>query len=192
MQNTTAIAAAFGALVFATAAAANDFRPAMEAFHASTIEGWASADVIVEAITAQNTVTAGYSDADITALDEAWMAEVGTSSTPTISPVVENPLAEFLREQVAASGGLITEVFVMDARGLNVAASHVTSDYWQGDEAKHSETYMAGPGAMHFSDIELDESTQRYQGQISVTITDPATGQPVGAMTIGVDAEALM
>ena len=89
----------------------------MEAFHASTIEDWASADVIVEAITAQNTVTAGYSDADITALDEAWMAEVGTSSTPTISPVLENPLAEFLREQVAASGGLITEVFVMDARG---------------------------------------------------------------------------
>lgn len=192
MQNTTAIAATIGALVFATAASANDFRPAMEAFYENTVQDWASADVLVDAIRAQNSITAGYTDAEITALDEAWMAEVGTGSTPTISPVLENSVAGFLREQVAASGGRITEIFVMDARGLNVAASHVTSDYWQGDEAKHSETYMAGPGAMHFSDVELDESSQRYQGQISVTISDPATGQPVGAITVGVDAEALM
>ena len=30
-----------------------------------------------------------------------------------------------------------------------------------------------GPGSIHISDVELDESTQRYQGQISLTITDP-------------------
>ncbi len=39
----------------------------------------------------------------------------------------------------------MTEVFVMDARGLNVAASDVTSDYWQGDEEKFSETFPKGP-----------------------------------------------
>jgi hypothetical protein len=76
--------------------------------------------------------------------------------------------------------------------GLNVAASAMTSDMWQGDEAKFTETYSIGAGAVHFSEVELDESTQRYQAQISLTIVDPASGEPIGAMTVGVDAEALL
>jgi hypothetical protein len=100
--------------------------------------------------------------------------------------------ADFLRGQVDASGGRITEVFIMDRHGLNVAASAMTSDMWQGDEAKFTETYSMGAGAVHFSEVELDESTQRYQAQISVTIVDPSSGEPIGAMTVGVDAEALL
>ena len=42
------------------------------------------------------------------------------------------------------------------------------------------------------SDVELDESTQAYQAQFSVSIADPATGEPIGAMTVGVFAEALL
>lgn len=192
MTSSTFALLGMGLSLFAAPALANDFKPAMEGFYESEVRGWASDPVLVEAITTQNAVTGGYSDAEIDALDQAWRSEVGAAASPTISPVLENAAADFLRGRVAASGGRITEVFVMDARGLNVAASHVTSDYWQGDEAKHSETYGAGAGAVHFSEIELDESTQRYQGQISLTIVDPATGAPVGAMTIGVDAEALM
>ena len=80
----------------------------------------------------------------------------------------------------------------MDAQGLNVAASGLTSDYWQGDEAKFTETYGKGAGAVHFGEVEFDESSQTYQAQISVTVTDPATGQPIGAITVGVDAAHLM
>ncbi len=80
----------------------------------------------------------------------------------------------------------------MDAHGLNVAASDVTSDFWQGDEEKFTETYGRGSGSVHFSEVEFDESTQRYQAQISLTIMDPTTNQPIGAMTIGIDPEALM
>lgn len=72
----------------------------------------------------------------------------------------------------------------MEAQRLNVAVSYTTSDYWQGDEAKHEDTYGIGPDAVHYSEIELDESRQRYQGQISVTLVDPATGEPIGAVTI--------
>ena len=87
---------------------------------------------------------------------------------------------------------MITEVIVMDAKGLNVAASGATSDYWQGDEAKYQETYPKGPGAVHFGEVEFDESSQTYQAQISITVTDPDTGRPIGAMTVGVDAEVLL
>jgi len=90
---------------------------------------------------------------------------------------------------VEASGGQITEVFVMDAHGLNVASSGVTSDYWQGDEAKFQKTFLAGTGAMFVDDIELDESTQTYLGQVSIVLTDPDTGAVIGAMTIGLNAQ---
>ncbi|MDJ1007321.1 MAG: hypothetical protein QNJ13_05795 [Paracoccaceae bacterium] len=185
-------AAVLGGCLLATAAPADDYRPAMERFLQGEVQRWASDPVLLRAIAEQNAATSGYSPAEIEALDQAWRAELGSASTPTIAPVLENAAADFLRERVAAAGGRITEVFVMDAQGLNVAASHVTSDYWQGDEAKHSQTYGVGAGAVHFGELEFDESTQRYQGQVSLTISDPDTGEPLGAMTIGVDAEALM
>lgn len=192
MQKISLSVLALAAVSSSSAVAADGFRPAMETFLNEEIGAWANSPVLVEAISSQNTRTARYSDSEVEALDQAWRAEVGRSETPTITPVLTNAAADFLREQVEASGGRITEVFIMDARGLNVAASQVTSDYWQGDEDKHSETYGAGPGAVHFSDLELDESTQRYQGQISLTIVDPDSGEPVGAMTVGVDANSLM
>jgi hypothetical protein len=105
--------------------------------------------------------------------------------------VLDHAASAVLRDWVAASDGAITEVFVMDAMGLNVAASAVTSDYWQGDEEKHSETYAKGPDAVHISEIEFDESTQSYQAQVSVPIVDPASGQVVGAMTVGLNADRL-
>ena len=178
--------------LLATEAAAQDFETAAQQYFETEISKWAGAQVLVDAVNAQNAQTAAYTQAQIDALDQAWRAEVGAATTPTITPVLENTAAAFLRDQVSGSGAAITEVFIMDAQGLNVAASDMTSDYWQGDEAKHSETYGAGPDGFHISEIEFDDSTQRYQAQVSFTLVDPATGSAIGAVTVGVDAESLM
>ncbi len=138
---------------------------------------------VVAAVLTQNETTVTHSEAKIIAMDNDWRAQVGTADASLLDAVLDNSIADFLRQQVEASGGAITEIILMDARGLNVAISHVTSDYWQGDEAKHQDTYGVGPDAVHFSEIELDESRQRYQGQISVTLIDPATGNAIGAVT---------
>lgn len=180
------------ASVLGMPALANDFEPAMRAYFEGEIAGWMSDPVLIDAINNQNATTTGYDQARIDALDLAWRAEVGTDSAPTITPVLKNAAADRLRALVEASGGRITEIFVMDGVGLNVAASATTSDYWQGDEAKFTETHGAGPDAVHFGEVEFDESSQQYQGQISVTITDPGTGAAIGAMTVGVDAESLL
>lgn len=176
----------------ASSAWANDLKPSLQAYLDNSIRGWSTSQVLIDAINAQNARTSGYAQADIDALDAAWQAEVGTESTPTLLPVLNNAAAAFLREHVNASDGHITEVFIMDARGLNVAASAATSDMWQGDEAKFQQTYPVGPDAVHFGDVELDASTQSYQAQISLTIVDPATGASIGAMTVAVNAESLM
>ena len=177
-------------VVVASLAQAVDAPPAMRAFVETDIMSWASSAQVIDAINAQNAKTAGSSEAQILEWDTQWRGEVGQANQPLISTVMGTSLSAFLKQQVEASGGRITEIFVMDALGLNVAASDVTSDYWQGDEAKFTETFAVGAGAVFVDAIEFDESAQTYQGQISISLTDPASGQVVGAMTIGLNAEA--
>ena len=175
----------------AVQASANEYGTALRELAEQKIMQIASDPTIIAAIQARNGETGGMSEDAILALDKKWRAEVGASDTPTISPVLNGDIAEMLRAVRDESEGLFTEIFVMDMVGLNVAASDTTSDYWQGDEAKWQKTFGAGTGSIHISEVELDESTQSYQSQISVAITDPATNAPIGAATFGVNIEFL-
>ena len=153
-------------------------------------QDWVTSPAIIQALRAQNAETAGLTQADIDALDQDWRAQVGQVDQPLITAVTSRDASLHLRQNVDAAQGRITEVFVMDARGLNVATSAVTSDYWQGDEAKFTQTYPMGAGAMHVSEVEYDESTQTYQAQVSLSIADPQSGEVIGAVTFGVNAQA--
>ncbi|SIT80176.1 hypothetical protein SAMN05421665_1063 [Yoonia rosea] len=171
---------------------ADDTKAAMEAFLTENIVTWATDPILVAAIEAQNVETAGYDQAKIDELDQLWRGFYGIDDAEIIVNVINTPAGDFLRRQVAASGGAITEAFIMDARGLNVAASMPTSDYWQGDEAKFQQTYMVGSTAVHFGDVEVDKSTKQAQAQVSMTIVNEATGNAVGAITVGINLDALM
>ena len=186
----TAMAAALAATITGQANA-GEFEPALRELAEQKIVQLVNDPAIVAAIQARNGETGGMSEDAIIALDKKWRAEVGTGNTPTISPVLDGAVAEMLRSMRDESEGLFTEIFVMDMVGLNVAASDTTSDYWQGDEAKWQQTYGTGGDAIHISEVEMDESTQSYQSQISVSIVDPATNKPIGAATFGVNIEFL-
>ncbi|MBC7139329.1 MAG: hypothetical protein H5U17_11435 [Defluviimonas sp.] len=191
MTRRLAAAAAFVLAASALPGLAAELESRMTAYAQTEVGAWARNPVLINAIRASNAAHAALTAEGITALDLAWRAEIGAPERPTITPVMDNPASDFLRAQVQAAGGMITEVFVMDATGLNVATSGLTSDYWQGDEEKFTETFRAGAGALHLGEVELDESTQIYQAQVSMTVTDPATGQPIGAITVALDAESL-
>ena len=178
--------------LFATAAWASDAHVApMTDFAKSTVKQWISNDVVIQAVKAQNAKHAGLSQADIDAMDKDWRAQTGASSKPMIDAVLGNALSNFLKQQQDGAQGVVTEVFVMDNLGLNVGQSEVTSDYWQGDEAKWQKTYQAGADAIFIDEVEMDESTQAFQSQLSMSIVDPATGEVIGAITVGVNIDAL-
>ncbi|SFA91157.1 hypothetical protein SAMN05421688_1687 [Poseidonocella pacifica] len=181
-----AIIAATGASV-----SANEFAPAMQTYLDTEIRGWSDNPLLVEAIKSQNAKTAGYAEATILELDSQWRSEVGSGSSELVNGVLDSEASTYLRDVIERSQGSVTEIFLMDSVGLNVAASGATSDYWQGDEAKHAETYAKGPDAVHFGDVEFDESSQTFQVQISFPVIDPANNEPVGAITVGLNAEAL-
>ncbi len=178
--------------LLATAAWASDAHvaPATD-FANSTVKQWISNDTVISAIKAQNAKHAGLSQSDIDNMDKDWRSQTDAGSKPMIDAVLSNALSKFLRQQKDSTQGLVTEVFVMDNRGLNVGQSDVTSDYWQGDEAKWQKTYSAGPDAIFVDEVEMDESTQTFQSQVSMSIVDPATGEVIGAITVGINVDAL-
>jgi len=167
---------------------ANEFADQITAY-ADEAKSWISNPAVIAAVKAQNAKHAGLSQADIDSMDKQWRAETEASSQPMIDEVLGRDISSFLKGQEDASEGLITEIFVMDNKGLNVGQSGVTSDYWQGDEGKWQKTYQAGAGSMHISDVELDESTQTYQSQLSLPIEEG--GSVIGAVTIGLNVELL-
>lgn len=146
--------------------------------------------IVLKALKDSNMRNSGLDEASILTQDEKWRAEIGASSAPLITSITSSPASDALRAIVDASGGQITEIILMDVVGLNAAVSSITSDYWQGDEEKYSETFLKGANAVHVNEIEFDESANIYQRQISATLVDPSTGVPVGAVTFGLDAAA--
>lgn len=151
---------------------------------------WLSDPLVTKEISAQNGRTSGLSDDEVIKLDKQWRAETEASSKPMIDSTLANALSKYLRGVKESSAGLYTEIFIMDAKGLNVGQSDATSDYWQGDEAKWQKTFSMGAGAIHVGDIEMDESTQQFQAQVSQSIVD-ASGKVIGAVTVGVNVDEL-
>lgn len=147
---------------------------------------------VIAALRARNAENADVDQARIDALDAQWMAEVRAGGGALVDTTLAHPVSADLRTLQAAHGGLLTEIFIMDNLGLNVAQSDPTSDYWQGDEAKWQKTYPVGPDAVFIDEIEFDESSQAMQAQVSFSIADPDTGAAIGAVTVGIDVDMLL
>ena len=191
MHRTLITATALVALTAFSATAQDAHVAPVTDYIETNVKPWLSDPVLVDAVKAQNAQNANLAQADIDALDKKWRAETEGSSKEMIDGVLGNALSQFLKAKQQEAGGLITEVFVMDNKGLNVGQSDVTSDYWQGDEDKWSKTYGAGPDAIFIDGAEKDESTQMLQSQGSIAIKDPASGEAIGAITVGINLDAL-
>src|SRR3546814_7012055 len=108
---------------------------------------------------ASNARYLGRDQAGIQALDQQWVAEREVEDQPLITAVLSSPLSSYLTRIQADPQGLFTAIFVMDRSGLNAGQSAITSDFWQGDEAKFQKTFQVGPDAIFVDDIEINEDT---------------------------------
>ena len=188
----TAFAAfAVSTLLASPVLAENEHVAPIQSLANEKVRTWMADPVVINAIKAQNAAHAALTQSDVDGLDKEWRAEVKAGSGKLTSKTLSNALSTYLKKVKAEGQGLYTEIFVMDDKGLNVGQSDVTSDYWQGDEAKWQKTYGSGSDQMHISKITIDESSQILQSQLSMTITDPASGKPIGAITVGINVEQL-
>lgn len=156
----------------------------LKALASSTLANIAASAPIVAAVKAQN--AKGTSLDEVKKIDEKWLKTAGYDDF--MKSLMNNDCARSLND-AAKANKFIVEAFVMDANGANVCMIDKTSDYWQGDEAKHEKSYAKGKGEIFVDKVKFDESTQSYIAQISVPVMDG--GKAVGAVTFGVNVEAV-
>ena len=182
-----ALAAATIAATSATAFAGGH-EAKINAYIESNISGWLGSAEIVAAVDQQNIDHFGITAAEIERLDQRWRKEKKRGGGSLISSIMGNDLSAFLRGIKAASGGVITEIFVMDNVGLNVGQTNGTGDLMQGDEAKWKKTYPVSAKAVFIDEVEEDGGVNVSQTSLTVS---RANGFRLGAVTIGINVDAL-
>lgn len=151
---------------------------------APMLQAWGNNPVLIAAVKEQNSKAATL-DA-IKKIDTEWMATPGV--TPFMKSLLENSAAKEL-SKLEKSKPYFTELFLMDDKGANVAMTNKTSDYWQGDEDKFTESFKGGKGAVFVDKVKFDKSSQAYLVQVSVPVMEG--GKAIGAITIGVNVDEL-
>jgi hypothetical protein len=120
--------------------------------------------------------------AQIQKLDAQWKADNAAGKTaPYMTELMQNGLAQRLNTFMAQHD-FITEIFVTDNQGVNVAQTGGTDDYWQGDEAKFQQVFEKG---ILVSDVEQEDG--KNISQVSVPVVDGEAH--IGTMTIGVNVD---
>ena len=144
-----------------------------------TVQHMALNPLLVRAVRQQNAT--GLTQEEIGRRDKAWRAT--KELTPFKLSLQTSPAGRFLKSQVERSASF-NEAFLTDNQGANVAAYPATSDYWQGDEEKWSESFNNGNGRIHIGSLELDESTNTVAAQVSAPVLD--RGRSIGVLVVGV------
>lgn len=163
------------------------------------MQQWATLPEVITALMAQNdnqSTSSQPTDLQLTARQQAilekdalWQREFKAGNFSLSASLMGIPLSQQLRQFKTRSQGLITEIILMDARGANVAISDMTSDYWQGDEAKFLLSFNKSPEELFFEPVGYDESTRRFQVHVSLPIYAPDIETSIGVLTVGVDIE---
>ncbi len=169
-------------------ALADSHEAKIQAYVDAHVRAWLMSDEITKAVDQQNIDNFGLTDAEIDSLDQRWRKENLRGGGSLISSKMDNSLSAFLRGIKAASGGVVTEIFVMDNHGLNVGQTNGTGDYMQGDEAKWKNTYPVSAKAVFIDAVEEDGG--KNISQTSLTVAH-GNGARLGAVTIGINVDAL-
>ncbi|MDA9132444.1 hypothetical protein N9K58_04190 [Alphaproteobacteria bacterium] len=160
----------------------------VQAYMQAEVSKWIGAKELVDAVAQQNIDHFGITENEIERLDQRWRKERNLGGGSLVSSVMGNDLSAWLRGIKAASGGVITEIFVMDNVGLNVGQTNGTGDFMQGDEAKWQKTYLVGPGEIFIDGVEEDGGVMVSQASITINRDN---GYRLGAATIGINIDAL-
>jgi hypothetical protein len=103
--------------------------------------------------------------------------------------VQTNACAKEIKD-VTKKNNAILEAFVMDNQGAVVGENNLTSDYWQGDEAKWKNSYNSAKGGLDVGKAKFDKSANTTLQQVSLPIINK-DGKVVGAVTYGIDINKL-
>ena len=118
-------------------------------------------------------------------IDKVWRRHVGLP--PDVMHLLDSPASHFLQDLVSGDP-IYAELLVTDRYGRLVAASGVTSDYYQGDERWWREA--ANRRRISVSDVAWDESAQAFALEVAAPI-EARSGGVVGVLKAVIDTREL-
>ena len=156
-----------------------------QAFVSSKLIGLIDNPVFVRSVEAQN--AKGMSLSEIQAIDKKWIA--AEEELPIQKETRNNACADELVKQLKSLTA-VSEAFVMDNQGAVVCENNLTSDYWQGDEAKWKNSFKGGKGGVDAGKVKFDKSANANLQQVSLPIAGKG-GKVIGAVTFGLKVDEL-
>ena len=135
--------------------------------------------VFVKAVKEQNAKEVSLDE--IKKIDKQWIE--AEEPLEIHGKLMGNKCAKLIKK-LAKENAAINEAFVMDNKGANVGQNALTSDYWQGDEAKFKNSFKKGKGGVDVGKVKFDKSADTELQQISLPIIDK-DGTVIGAVTFG-------
>lgn len=148
------------------------------------ITKYANDEIVIHSVEAQNQKRMTMDE--ILKMDRDWIR--GSISEDFVKTLMENYCASKLKE-LAKEIPSSLEAFVMDNQGALVCITQKTSDYWQGDEPKWSDSFKGGAGETVVSKREYDESTKSTLVHVSVPIMDQQ--KAIGVLCVGINLTKL-
>jgi hypothetical protein len=126
-----------------------------------------------------------FDQALVAEIDDQWITD-GAATAERLG-ILTTPASQFLADLVA-NDSVYREVLVTDRYGRLVAASGITSDYYQADEAWWYRAWDNGRGRVGVSDVRRDESAQVYAFEVAVPVYTPSGDAVAGVMKIVADS----
>lgn len=123
---------------------------------------------------------------EIQHFDQLWRESFAKGEYAPLLELQDDVLTGFLpvwQSQLS----IVTEIIIIDRQGRNLAVAPFTSDYWQGDEPKYLQGFNMPANEWYFGEVVYDQSTSRFQSQLSVPID--IDGERMGVLTLGIDIE---
>ena len=109
-----------------------------------------------------------------------------------LSGLLSNSASRFVSD-VARQDPLYREILVTDRHGRIVAASQLTTDYYQADEGWWTQALDDGRrGRIFVSDVRFDDSARMYAFDIAVPIAAPDSDELVGVMKIVASSQEML
>ena len=124
-------------------------------------------------------------EADV--VNAQWKLESSNKSGLLYNTVLKSRLSGLLQRIQENANGDISEIMAIDKNGFTIAASQITTDLYQGDEAKFKKTFLDQGYTIFVDDIVFDESTKQFQSQVSFTL--PRELSSIAVITVGINIE---
>lgn len=131
-----------------------------------------------------------FDPADAEVIDHEWAQT--TKPPGAVTAALDSTASQYLRD-IVTHDRIYRELLLTDVQGRLIAASNVTSDYFQGDEDWWKTARDDGRrGTVSLSDVRWDKSAGVYAIEVAVPVPAPGGDELVGILKAVTDSREML